>query len=237
MRRGRVIAALSATALAAAALTATTATSSAQPSTAVTAKGTATGYLVLTKKGADADAVAAALTKQGATVRSINRKIGLISVSSTKSNFRTTGKAISGVSGVAADRSIGKAPDRKISKVERENLTTKGAKGQAAAKAKPAKTDPLDGDLWGMRHDQGRPGARESPSATRRVSVGIMDTGVHGRPPRPRRELRPQACRATSPTDMPDIDGPPASSRAASTRRTTTTTVTAPTSPAPSPPR
>ena len=178
MRRGRVIAALSATALVAAAITATTATSSAQPSTAAGADNTS--YLVLTKKGADVDAVAASLTKQGATVRGINRQIGLITVSTKKTNFRTSGRAVSGVSGVAADRSIGKAPDRKVVKIERENLVTRGAKGQASAKKpKGPKADPLDGNLWGMRMikaDQ----AHKISLGDKRVTVGVMDTGVQG---------------------------------------------------------
>ena len=205
MRRGRVIAALSATALVAAAITATTATSSAQPSTAAGADNTS--YLVLTKKGADVDAVAASLTKQGATVRGINRQIGLITVSTKKTNFRTSGRAVSGVSGVAADRSIGKAPDRKVVKIERENLVTRGAKGQASAKKpKGPKADPLDGDLWGMRMikaDQ----AHKITLGNKKVTVGVMDTGVQGDHP----DIAPNFDKSLSrnfTVDIPDVDGP-----------------------------
>ena len=135
---------------------------------------------MLTKKGADVDAVAASLTKQGATVRGINRQIGLITVSTKKTNFRTSGRAVSGVSSIAAaDRSIGKAPDRKVVKIESINLVTRGAKGQASAKKpKGPKADPLDGDLWGMRDDQGRPGPQDHP----REQEGQRRRDGHRRP-------------------------------------------------------
>jgi subtilisin family serine protease len=181
MRRRRLIAVCGAAALATAALAGTAGASSASGATAqVVNTGQQQSYLVLTRTTADVHDVAAALARQGATVTSVNKAIGMVAVRSDDAGFRATATSLDGVSGVAADRTIGQAPTRDTGAVERENLraarsgATVGASSSGAA---ASSGDPLDSQLWGMRMigaDQAHATTLGSP----KVRVGIMDTGV-----------------------------------------------------------
>src|SRR6478609_1928785 len=189
--------------------------SSAQgPAVAKPAKpGKAHSYVVLLDQGARVAPAVAALRAQGARVTDVNRAIGMITVSSKDPAFRTHGAAISGVQGVARNRSIGSAPAARPDRVERENLAApKSAplrrSGKPGKPGKPdkTKTDPLDTQLWGMRMI-GADKAHGIDSGAKNVRVGIIDTGVDASSP----DLAPNFDWDRSrnfTTDMPDIDGP-----------------------------
>lgn len=184
---------------------------SSSASTVRSASTTATSYVVLADAGASLTALADRLAGSDATVTSVNHDLGLVVVSSTDQAFRDRAADIAGVEGVAADRSIGYAPPRRPLRVERENLAAARSSTVAAPQAtKPAKTkkvksDPLDSFLWGMRMinaDQ----AHAITLGSKRVRVGIMDTGVQADHP----DLHANFDAARSRnfvTDIPAIDG------------------------------
>ena len=211
MRRGRILAASTAVALAATGLAA--AAAGAVPlsgdTTAAQTTTTATSYVVLTDKAADATAVANALKSAGATVTSVNKAIGLISVTSTSSDFASSAKSIAGVKGVSADHAIGEAGVRAKGKdvVENEAWFDKSRANGTGKKVPPPPPggDPLDGLLWDMsmiKADQ----AHAVDKGDNRVTVGVIDTGVQGDHP----DLAPHFDKAKSrnfTTDIPAIDG------------------------------
>ncbi len=207
--RKTTLAALGATALVVAAMAgpagATSAGSAGATSTAAGTSGTPTSYLVLLEKGASVSGVVSDLRATGAKVTSVNRAIGLVTVTSRDSAFRTHGK-VAGVKGVAADRTIGSAPVRKPQSVEREHLkAAKGKGGTTKAAKSKAGADPLDSNLWGMRMiraDQ----AHRITTGSKKVRVGVIDTGVQADHP----DLHPNFDYKLSRnfvTDIPAIDG------------------------------
>ena len=208
MRRSHILAATSSAALLlTAALAGTTLTSTASASSSSSTSTTATTYVVLADRGTSADALARRLAASGATVTSVNEAIGMVVVSSADAGFRREASGLAHVAGVAADRSIGYAPARRPQAIERENVGAATANATSAGKhARPAKSDPLDDQLWGMRMihaDQ----AHAVTLGSRQVRVGIIDTGVQADHP----DIHPNFDYERSRnfvTDMPDIDGP-----------------------------
>ena len=153
--------------LALAAATALSATASATPAksaspfktstSAVSAAESASGYIVLAKEGAAAQAVADRLTAAGATVSSVNTDIGMIAVSQAPSDFLATARGLEGVHAAATNGIVGRSP--KASKPNADVLNEAkiaANKGEvnpriaAAKKGKKGASDPLDSYLWGM---------------------------------------------------------------------------------------
>lgn len=208
MRRNQIVAAASSAALLlTAAATGTTLASSASALPA--ADDEATTYVVLADRGASATALAERLADTGATVTSVNTDIGMVVVSSRDAGFRSDARALEGVHGVAADRSIGHAPTRRPSSIERENLTAAKSGAAMAVATKPrkqAKADPLDGQLWGMRMIRADEAHRYT-LGSKRVRVGVIDTGVQADHP----DIAPNFDHERSRnfvTDIPAVDGP-----------------------------
>ncbi len=207
MRRSHLAAAVtSAAVLLVATVAGTTWTSTASPVPSAARQQAATTYVVLADRDASVDTVARRLAATGATVKTVNRAIGMLTVSSTDAAFRTRAGAVQGVSGVAAERSIGYAPSDRPQTVERENLAAlkagKPAKPSPAKPGKPAKSDPLDAQLWGMRMINADK-AHATTLGSRRVRVGIIDTGVQGDHP----DLHPNFDYDRSRNFAPDIEG------------------------------
>jgi lantibiotic leader peptide-processing serine protease len=212
MRRGRILAASTAVALAATGLAA--AAAGAVPlsgdTTAAQSSTTATNYVVLTDRASDATAVADSLQSAGYTVTSVNKAIGLISVTSTASDFASAAKTISGVKGVSAEHSIGEAGQRVKGKdvVENEASFEKSRANGTGKKVPPPPPggDPLDGLLWDMSMINANE-AHAVEKGDNRVTVGVIDTGVQGDHP----DLAPHFDAAKSrnfTTDIEAIDGP-----------------------------
>jgi lantibiotic leader peptide-processing serine protease len=183
MRHSRVLAACGAAALVAAALAGPAGAGSA--SAKVVHTGKKDSYVVLTQSAAGADSVAARLRAQGAEVTSVNKAIGMVVVKSDDANFRQNAGAVSGVDGVAADRVIGHTP-KTNAHVEQEHLQAARAGHDVTRKAptsrhrpsnRHAKSDPLDSNLWGMRMIKADR-AHTRTLGSKKVMVGIMDTGV-----------------------------------------------------------
>ena len=194
--------------LVAAALTGTTVATTAGSAdagvlTAGATKGE-TSYVVLAERGTSATDLARKLRAEGATVTGTNEAIGMVTVTTRDAGFRAGAARVAGVDGIAANREIGRSPVRDVSAIERENLHAK-VRGHVAAK-KGGAGDPLDTQLWGMRMikaDQ----AHRATLGSKRVKVGVIDTGVQADHP----DLHPNFDYKLSrnfATDMPDIDGP-----------------------------
>ncbi|NNM47274.1 S8 family serine peptidase [Knoellia koreensis] len=209
MYRARALAAASAAAMVAAGLTGLATTATAAP-TKATASGASSSWLVLADRGASTAALVKELRAAGATVTSVNEAIGLVSVTSKDARFRASASRIAGVQGVAADVSIGSSPNpvkARADKVEKEHqgATAKGKDKGAKAK-KGVKADPLDQYLWGMDMINA-PAAHAIERGDKRVTVGVMDTGVDGAHP----DLAPNFDAKKSrnfTTDIEAIDGP-----------------------------
>lgn len=206
MRRSHLGAAAGAAAvLLVTALTGTGWTSTADASTRVAR----TSYLVLADQHTTAASLAKRLTAAGGTVTTVNADIGLVSVSSDRSDFRSQARALAGVQCVAGDQVIGRVPNSKPKAVEAEAAAAlkAGDRQGAGAKQPPKapKTDPLDNQLWGMRMINADK-AHAITLGSHRVRVGVMDTGVQADHP----DLHPNFDYARSRnfvTDIPAIDG------------------------------
>ena len=156
MRRSRILALTGAVALATTALGATATSAGAAITAPMTSTSTseATSYLVLAKEGVSTKDLSRTLSRAGATVNHTNEAVGLVTVTSTDANFAARARALDGVKGAAADRSIGRAPVDVAATpdpVEKEHVLDR-TRANGSAKdvpAPPEGADPLDGLLWG----------------------------------------------------------------------------------------
>ena len=110
--------------------------------------------------------------------------------------------------GAAANQPIGSSgpPGPKKEIVGEEPLQAQGGARRAPEKA--AKADPLASNQWDMQMIGATPsGSYKTQPGSKKVLVGIIDTGVDGNHP----DIAPNFVRSLSrnfTTDMPDIDGP-----------------------------
>jgi subtilisin family serine protease len=201
-----------AVALATTALGATAANAGAL-STAAQATSMSTGatrtFQVLAAKGVSSAELAKTLTASGAKVLGTNAAIGLVTVTSSDAGFAAKARALDGVAGAAADRSVGYAPTGlqvKPDPVEKEHVFEKSrANGSAQdIPAPPEGADPLDGLLWG--HEMVNAFEARGSETGDEVRVGILDTGVDGS----HLDIAPNFDEALSKnftTDIPAVDG------------------------------
>ena len=206
---------------------------------AAAAAGANSTYVVLFAQGTDGAAAVAAAKAAGGTVVKVDRKLGFAVVSSADAAFAAKVDGRKGVLGAARDRVIGHAtPDpRPSSSVD---LVEAPATGQALADApgRGHRPEPLANRQWDMRQIGATPErlVRRATRASKRVLVGIIDTGIDGSHP----DIAPNFNEALSRnfvTDIPVHRRAVRGRRPASTRSTRTTTATARTWPAPSPRR
>ena len=224
MRNTRMVSALGALALGLTGLAATSnATAAPTADTADSARtastsGGSTHYVVLADRGASAKALAKRLEAKGATVTSVNEAVGMVTVTSSDAGFARSARAMKGVFGAADEGVVGRSPvNKKKDAVERPTKGQGAAKGPGATKGntqankgkgkyKKGAADPLDDKLWGMDMINAA-AAHKSEAGDKRVTVGIIDTGVDGSHP----DIAPNFDHKLSRnfvTDIPDIDGP-----------------------------
>lgn len=202
MRRSRMVAVAGAVALATSALGATAAT--AAPSAAPSdAQGSPRSYVVLAEKGGDAKALAERLARQGATVTSVNTAVGMVTVESGDAGFAASARSLDGVDTAAANTVVGRAPKDLPDRKAVETLRPAGAKAAPEQAGKKPKADPLDGLLWGMDMIDASE-AHQVDMGSKRVRVGVMDTGVDGSHP----DIAPNFDRRLSRNFTTDADDP-----------------------------
>ncbi|MEH1165693.1 S8 family serine peptidase [Micromonospora sp. CPCC 205539] len=188
--------------VATAAVLALTATGLGVPATA--APTSVRTFTVVAEDGVAADAAVAAIQAAGGTVVSRSDEVGMFQVSSDRADFAARATAAPALIGAAEQKAIGRKP--KLDRVEQEQvLATTTAKAGATAE-RGAKLDPLDEKLWGLkmlRADQ----ARKIEPGDRRVTVGVLDTGVDGSHPDIAPNFNWALSRNFAP-DLTDVDGP-----------------------------
>ncbi|WP_167604451.1 S8 family serine peptidase [Micromonospora auratinigra] len=188
-------------AVAAAATLALTVTGLGVPATAAPTSNRT--FTVLAEDGVSAEAAIAAITAAGGSVVSRTEEVGLFQVTSDRADFASRANASGALLGAAEQRAIGRQP--KLDPVEQEHLTA-AARTKGVAKGHAKKMDPLDDKLWGLemiRADR----ARKIEPGDRRVTVGVLDTGVDASNP----DLAPNFNWALSRNfapDLTDVDGP-----------------------------
>ena len=199
-------------------LSAVLATTAAQVAPAASADtSTATDYLVLFQ-GTSADAAArAAIADSGGTITEENSKLGYAYVRTRSAAFAATMNASGAVVGVAKERSIGSVPKtRRAKATDIERLAGKGGgaqtEGLADAPAVEGDADavtpePLANRQWDMRQiGATAQGSYAESTGSKRVRVGIIDTGVDGSHPDIAANFSKRLSRNFV-TDMVDIDG------------------------------
>jgi len=193
----------------AATLVATQSASSAD-STVATAAATR-DYVVLYERGTSEADARAAIRAAGGTVVSSNTEVGYALVRSADAGFAAAADAAPALVGAARNRSIGKAPAEvraDAADVERLTAAERAAapKGGAALK-KGGTGDPLSPLQWDMAAiGATTTGSYAVEKGSKKVTVGIIDTGVDGSHP----DIAPNFDGRLSRNftkDMPDIDG------------------------------
>jgi subtilisin family serine protease len=136
--------------------------------------GAVTEYTVVAADGVDNATAAAAITRAGGTVVATNDAVGLFQVTSTDTGFIQRADAATALLGAAHRMPIGAAPRmRKPTVAERQALASATANHHPPAVG----MDPLDDKLWGLRMVRADK-ARQVTTGDRRVTVGIIDTGI-----------------------------------------------------------
>ncbi|MEU1399652.1 S8 family serine peptidase [Micromonospora zamorensis] len=162
-------------------------------------------FTVVAEDGVAADTAVAAIRAAGGTVVSRSDEVGMFQVTSDRADFAARANAAPTLLGAAEQKAIGRKP--KLDRVEQEHLTAAAAKGAARVAAKKGtKLDPLDDKLWGLemiRADK----ARKIEPGDRRVTVGVLDTGVDASNPDIAPNFNWSLSRNFAP-DLTDVDGP-----------------------------
>jgi subtilisin family serine protease len=193
------------------------------PATAGAAKSSttaqATEYVVLLAQGADHAAAVTAVTKAGGTVVHENAAIGTLLVRSNKTDFARTADASAAIDGVARNRAIGFAPKlTRPSRATLEKLEVRQAAAERAARVKASAKrghapgapapEPLAGRQWDMQQiGATSTGSYARERGSRKVMVGVMDTGIDGSHPDIAPNFNARLSRNLT-TDIPSIDGP-----------------------------
>jgi subtilisin family serine protease len=165
---------------------------------AAPATGETTEFSVLVEQGASHDAAVAAVHRAGGKVTKENKAVGLLTVTAPADGFATAVARDAAVYGAARLRPVGKSPKAKPAVpagrvFEREHAAKKGntapanarqpGKAAAAAAAKStAGMDPLDEKLWGLFMVRSNL-ARDRQAGSKKVRVGVLDTGIDGTHP------------------------------------------------------
>jgi subtilisin family serine protease len=178
---------------------------------AVTQQGTAapsaqvalTEYTVVAEAGAGAADVRRAVEAAGGTVLETNAAVGTYRVRAPQSGFGAEVSASAAVVGAAKQVPIGYTP-----KVRAGRDAVEGEHGAAAKKGhhRGPGLDPLDDKLWGLKMIRADK-SRKVEAGDRRVSVGVLDSGIDASNP----DLAANFDWARSRnfvTDIPSVDGP-----------------------------
>ncbi|MBO4206976.1 S8 family peptidase [Micromonospora echinofusca] len=164
-----------------------------------------TEYTVVAESGVSADAAVAAIAAAGGEVVSRTEAVGLYQVRTNRADFAQRATASNALIGAAEQKAIGRKP--KLDRVEREHLlaAAEATKGTGSANGRAKRMDPLDDKLWGLdmiRADE----ARRTEPGDRRVTVGVLDTGVDASNPDIAANFSWLLSRNFAP-DIVDIDG------------------------------
>jgi subtilisin family serine protease len=159
-------------------------------------------YTVLIEDGAARDAAVAAVTAAGGRVTRENAGIGLLVVKAPTGGFVERVSASAAVLGAAHTQPVGRIPEGPAPK--REDVEKESGGASTARKPAAAGLDPLDDQLWGLRMVRSDVARKKQPGS-KRVMVGILDSGIDGTHP----DLAPNFNRALSRNFVTDIPTDP----------------------------
>lgn len=149
--------------------------------------GKVTEFNVLTERGASISDAKRAITAAGGKVIRSNEAIGLLTATAPANGFAAALADSDAIFGATRARSIGHSPKLKGAAprdlIERENeLSPRSARTESARQQGSDGTDPLDEQLWGLKMVRSDL-AREVTPGTKKVKVGVIDTGIDGSHP------------------------------------------------------
>ncbi len=181
------------------------------------ATGKARQYVVLSERGASQAAMRAAVRRAGGRVLRANTRIGLMTVVSRNPNFIRAAVATRAIRSAGSNRPIGRSFTKGHAKVDPAELDAM----LGAASSRPEdpgddhegddhegdegrRGEPLAGLQWDMQMIHATPeGSYDEQKGSKKVLVGIIDTGVDGTHP----DLAPNFSRALSRNFTQDIPG------------------------------
>nr|BFE73876.1 hypothetical protein GCM10020092_071770 [Actinoplanes digitatis] len=154
------------------------------------ASAATTEYTVVAEDGTSADAAVRAITAAGGTVVGRNDAVGVYRVTSPRADFGAQAAAAPALIGASERKAIGHAP--KADKlIERESPTATVSEKHSTQGKHSSKSDPLDDKLWGLKMIKADR-ARKKEAGDRRITVGVLDTGLDAGNP----DLAPNFSRA-----------------------------------------
>ena len=175
--------------------------------------GRPTRYIVLYEAGASPAAVKAAVVQAKGRILKANNKVGVATAISSNPGFRSEASASAAIKGVARNIPIGRARPQLRPKLTPElnrafRKASKGSRLKLQGHSNGPREEPLAGLQWDMKmiHATANGSYKEQPGS-KRVLVGILDTGIDGNHP----DIAPNFNRALSrnfTVDIPLVDGP-----------------------------
>jgi len=159
-------------------------------------------FTVVAEDGVTADVALAEIAAAGGTVVSRIDDVGVFQVTSDQADFAARTAAAGALVGAVEQKAIGHKP--RLDPVEQEALLA-AATGKGSGARKSKRMDPLDDKLWGLdmiRADR----ARKVEPGDRRVTVGVLDTGLDASHPDIAPNFNWALSRNFAP-DMPEVDG------------------------------
>jgi subtilisin family serine protease len=177
-----------------------------------TADDTAREYIVVYQQGVSAAQGRAAVKDAGATIVRENAEIGVATVRTTKSDFTARAARQSALVGAAANDPVGRKPDvrraraQDIERLDQERKRSKGH-GPGAPPGHAKQAEPLAGLQWDMKAiDATIDGSYAEQQGSKKVLVGVLDTGIDGSHPDIKPNFDSKLSRNFT-TDVPIIDG------------------------------
>ncbi|GAA3213850.1 S8 family peptidase [Actinocorallia longicatena] len=134
-------------------------------------------YVVLYAEGANLGTARDAVKAAGGTILSENGKLGVATVKTTDARFLAKVRTSGSLSGAAEDRAVGYVPKVKRAETAANSVEKVHGDGEAPTVVHDKKAEPLDSLQWDMKQID-LPKAHKSELGSRKVLVGIMDTGV-----------------------------------------------------------
>ena len=172
---------------------------------ASTAQRSSTSYLVVAKDVTSLAAARAAVAASGGTVTSQDAALGVLTATSARADFATAADGRAAILGVARNRVIGSLPKTDAAKADLVGAT---AAASATHPDPGPKAEPLSGLQWDMKAiGATTTGSYARQQGSRRVLVGVLDSGIDGNHPDIRANFDEGLSRNFV-TDIPALDGP-----------------------------
>ncbi|GAA1131857.1 MULTISPECIES: S8 family peptidase [Streptomyces violaceusniger group] len=142
---------------------------------AAAADGPSLSYVVNTRPGQDPSRIRKAIAQAGGTVVVSYDRIGVIVVHSANPDFAKTVRKVRGVTSAGNTRTA-PLPAQSTDDIDTPKLLSEKQRQAVAAKAKAGQDplEPLQWDLPAIKADK----AHEKSLGSRKVTVGVIDTGV-----------------------------------------------------------